>query len=583
MAGKRGATSTRQESETATLSEQRTHTFKSAMRAVLILDAVERSAEGKSLSEVSSELGLDKATTLRILETLAAERVLVKDASTSRYSSDLTSWTYFSEFLRPALTLISTAEAILDDLSESAEATSLLVLPTLGGRTAVAPMHSCPDVSLYYDPRRAPESRPLHAPAAGKCYLAALPKEELARYFESKLERATDNTITSPSTLRRELARVRRQGYALSRGEAHDGASGLAVPVRAPTGAVAGGLALGFVGTDVAEREGKAFVPALAAAAQQLSGLMTWRSWLRYVRQAGVQQVQMPSPWDTPDPAVEEDGVRRVRTVARMIRLMAFLFTRPEGVSVGEVAERRRLGKPTAWRLLNTLVSGGMLWQDASEKRYRVSPLFWLQRAPVLRSAASRAGAVTSVLKEVAEATGQTVSLGLPDREERGGVAYQYALPDRPVCWRVGHGPPAPLHTTAGGKCYLAAQSKWALEKYIRRGLASMTDRSITSPEQLRRELEEVRRKGYAVNREEVSRGAEALAVPVADARGTTVGGVVIISVTTKLTEKQIKQWLPLLRRVAGRLSQLLVPGWREQLEEQGSTPAAGSREERVT
>lgn len=575
MAGRRGATPTRQQSQTATLHERPAHTYKSGMRALLILDAVERSAGGNALAELSAELGLNKATAFRILETLLAERILVKDADTGRYSGDLTSWTYFSEFLRPALSLISSVQEILDGVSDSTKATCLLILPELTGRAGSAPMYAVPDVGLYYDPRRAPESRPLHAPAAGKCYLAALPKEELARYFESKLERATDNTITSPATLRRELARVRRQGYALSRGEAHDSASGLAVPVRAPTGVVVGGLALGFVGTDVAQQEGIPFLPVLAEAAQHLSGLMTYRSWLRHVKQAGPEKMHSLSPWDTPDPAVEEDGVRRVRTVARMIRLMAFLLARPEGVSVGEVAERRKLGKPTAWRLLNTLASGGTLWQDAPERRYRISPLFWVARARVLRSAASRAGAVTSVLKEVADATGETVSLGLPDREERGGVAYQFALPDRPVCWRVDHGPPAPLHTTASGKCYLAAQSKRSLENYIRRGLTAMTDMSITSPEQLRREMEEVRRKGYALNREEVSRGAEALAVPVADASGKTVGGVVIVSVTTKLSEAQIKQWLPLLRRAAGRLSQLLVPGWREQLEEQGSAAAA--------
>ncbi len=583
MASKRGGAARRQPNGMAARQEQPARTYKSAMRALWILDAVERGAGGKPLAELSSELGLDKATAFRILETLVAERVLVKDADTGRYSGDLTSWTYFSEFLRPAVAFISSLQGILDDVSESAEATSLLVLPKLSGRAGAAVMHSCPAVSLYYDPRRAPESSPLHAPAAGKCYLADLPEGELARYLESKPERVTDTTITSPSALRRELARVRRQGYALSRGEADDGASGLSVPVRTPTGVVLGGLALAFVGVDVAQREGIPFLPVLEEAAQQMSGLMTYRSWLRYVEQAGLEQVRSLSPWDTPDPAVEEDGVRRVRTVARIIRLMALLFTRPEGVTVGEVAERRRLGKPTAWRLLNTLASAGTLWQDAPERRYRISPVFWLRRARDLRSAASLAGAVTEVLREVADATGESVSLGLPDREERNGVAYQYALPDRPVCWRVDHGPSAPLHTTASGKCYLAAQSKRSLENYVRRGLTAMTDMSITSLEHLRREMEEVRRRGYALNREEVSRGAEGLAVPVTDATGRTVGGVVVVSVTTTLTEATIEQWLPLLRQAAGRLSQLLVPGWRRQLEEEDSAATTKPRRARIT
>jgi DNA-binding IclR family transcriptional regulator len=579
----RSASSKRRQKRTAMSAKQHPDTFKSAMRALLILDAVERSSGGKQLAELSSELGLDKATALRILQTLVAERVLVRDAGTGRYSRDLTSWTYFSEFLRPALSLMSSVQAILDDLSESTESTCLLVLPALEGRGALVPMHSLPKVSLYYDRNRAPEKTPLHAAAGGKCYLADLPKEQLDRYLGSELERSTQNTITSPSALRRELARVRRQGYALNRSETHEGVSGIAVPVRGPTGAVVGGLALGFAGSDVAQREGKAFVPVLAEATQQLSDMMTYQSWLRRVEQNQPQEMGALSPWGAPDPRVEDDGVPRVRTVARMVRLTAFLFTQPEGVSLGEVAETRMLGKSTAWRLLSTLASAGVLWQDAPNKRYRISPLFWLARATDLRSAASRADAVTRLLKEVSDALGETVALGLPDSEERYAVTYQFALPDRPICWRVGYGPPAPLHTTAGGKCYLAAQSKLAVADYIRRGLPALTDMSITSPEQLRRELEQVRREGYALNREEMERGMEALAVPVTDAGGTTAGAVVVCSVTTELTPARIRQWLPLLRRTAAVLSRLLVPGWRGELEGQGSAGAGESPGARTT
>jgi DNA-binding IclR family transcriptional regulator len=266
-----------------------------------------------------------------------------------------------------------------------------------------------------------------------------------------------------------------------------------------------------------------------------------------------------------------------------MIRLMALLFTRPEGVSVAEAVERRQLGKPTAWRLLNTLASAGMLCQDAPDQRYRISPLFWVTRASLLRSGASLARAVRAILHEVAVASGSTTALGLPDREQRYSVAYQFALPDKPLSWHMEHQPSSPLHTAAAGKCYLAAQPKPALKRYLQKGLTGMTEMSITSEEQLLRELEDVRRQGYALSRGEISRGVQSLGVPLADATGKTVGGLAIVRVMAGFTTADVRYWVPVLRLAASRISALLVADWHDELVRPHDAARAASRGERIT
>jgi IclR family acetate operon transcriptional repressor len=61
------------------------------------------------------------------------------------------------------------------------------------------------------------ERLPMHALAGGKALLAALPAEELDRYFaETERERFTPSTVTAEKALRRELAEVRRRGYSLT-------------------------------------------------------------------------------------------------------------------------------------------------------------------------------------------------------------------------------------------------------------------------------------------------------------------------------------------------------------------------------
>ncbi len=75
-----------------------------------------------------------------------------------------------------------------------------------------------------------------------------------------------------------------------------------------------------------------------------------------------------------------------------------------------------------------------------------------------------------------------------------------------------------------------------------------------------------MRHQGCALTHEEMSSGVEALAVPVTDATGKTVGGLAAIRVVAKFTEAELRQWVPMLRRAAGRISRLLVADWRDEL-----------------
>ena len=84
----------------------------------------------------------------------------------------------------------------------------------------------------------------LHATAAGKVFLAAMPAEELATYLARPLPAATPATISSPEELAAVVEATRRQGYATNRGELFAEAGALAVPVLDPRGTCVAALGL---------------------------------------------------------------------------------------------------------------------------------------------------------------------------------------------------------------------------------------------------------------------------------------------------------------------------------------------------
>ena len=84
---------------------------------------------------------------------------------------------------------------------------------------------------------------PMHALAAGKVLLAALPEEDLDRYFaETTREAFTPSTVTEEAALRAQIAQSRESGFATTNEEFSRGIEGIARVVKIdgnPVGSIA--------------------------------------------------------------------------------------------------------------------------------------------------------------------------------------------------------------------------------------------------------------------------------------------------------------------------------------------------------
>jgi IclR family pca regulon transcriptional regulator len=89
---------------------------------------------------------------------------------------------------------------------------------------------------------------PAYAGSLGKILLSGLSEEKFEEYLASvPLKVHTAETLTKPASLRREIAEVKRLGYALNRGEFNAGIVGVAVPVHNKDGAVAGAVNVNWI------------------------------------------------------------------------------------------------------------------------------------------------------------------------------------------------------------------------------------------------------------------------------------------------------------------------------------------------
>jgi len=542
---------------------RRGYQVQAVARAYRIFFALARSNEPKQLGELNAEVGLHKTTTLRLLRTFMAEGVVAQDPATGRY---LHSPAFSIRLAASGSTASQFVSAVQDTLAETARrclGTAMVILPDEARRNGVVTMHAFPRTSVYFDPARRPNV-PMHATAAGKCFLAFAEQPQLRSYLARDLARLTGKTLTSPRHLKAELSQVRERGYATNKGEADGAVHAIAVPLRRSAGEVIGALAVGFSSRAMADRDLVRHLDVIRMAAARVSEMLGYQWWQE--REAELERSSLPLPArvDSEDPGFGEGATPVVRSVARAIRLIELLVRSPQGLALPEIAKRRKLNRSAAFRLLLTLQAQSIVIRDAAEGRYRIDPLLWLRNAQLLLSAASLTKGTGAILEWLAKSTGSTAVLACPDVAQRKSIAFQYALPNRPVCFHPSNDVPPPLHAVAGGKCYLAAQSKRWIAQYISDGIGTVTDHTISSHEKLVRELAVVREQGYALNREESISGAGGLAVPVVDGSRRVAGGLALAPLVSELTDTNVAKWLPMLRAASEALSQLLVAHWRE-------------------
>ena len=198
-------------------------------RALSVLDLMAASdSEDLGVTEVAQKLDLSKAVVHRVLVTLVAHDYLQVDEKSRRYSLGPMALALGSAYLG-RLDLRNLALPRLQGLSQRTGETATFSLRN--GWTRMYVDQVTPDREIKMSVAIG-KAYPLHAGSSSKSFLAFLPLEEQSRYIEeSELAPLTDNTITDPDQLRRELAIVRQRGYAVSLQERQAGAASIAAPI----------------------------------------------------------------------------------------------------------------------------------------------------------------------------------------------------------------------------------------------------------------------------------------------------------------------------------------------------------------
>jgi IclR family KDG regulon transcriptional repressor len=217
----------------------------------------------------------------------------------------------------------------------------------------------------------------------------------------------------------------------------------------------------------------------------------------------------------------ERGRLDSVRNAARLLKQFSY---RERELGVSELARRLDLGKSTAHRLLATLTDEHLLEQNPETGKYRLGMAIYDLGAAVSAHFALHEASVPP-MAQLRNATGETVQLAVLDGRE---VVYVERL-DSPHTLRlfleVGRRNWA--YRTGTGKVLLAYLPEDQLDRLLDGWeLKAKTPYTITDHELLRKELKEIRRRGWAQNLHESEVGVLSVGAPVRDALGDVVAAM---------------------------------------------------------
>jgi DNA-binding IclR family transcriptional regulator len=231
-----------------------------------------------------------------------------------------------------------------------------------------------------------------------------------------------------------------------------------------------------------------------------------------------------------------------------------FADTDEATLGVTEIAQALGLSKAVVYRILSSFRAKGFVDLDESTRRYSLGPRA-LHLGLAYMNRIDLPATVRPVLEQLSRAMNETATLSLRTGSSR--VYVDQVTPDRDVRMVVQLGQQVPLHAGASSKAFLAFLNPEEQKGYLAGTLDKLTPSTITNSRSLRKELREVRERGYASSSGERLEGAGSVAAPILGHDGAPVAVISICGPAERFREEADRA-AKLLLEATDRLSRQL-------------------------
>jgi IclR family transcriptional regulator, KDG regulon repressor len=234
-----------------------------------------------------------------------------------------------------------------------------------------------------------------------------------------------------------------------------------------------------------------------------------------------------------------------------------FTIDHPEWTTT-EAAHACDLPVPTVHRILTALQHHGYVARDEFTKRFRLGSAA-LELGRDARASVDLRVSSLRVLKRLAADTGETVLLTTPNHARNRSLCLERVESHNALRLSVEPGRQLPLHAGASQKAILAWMRDEEIEAVISQGLEKFCDNTITDPDELRTELQAIRKRGWATSYEETNLGLWGIAITLLEANDEVVAAVGLAGPRIRLPKARVPEVLETLREGTDEIARSLA------------------------
>ena len=250
------------------------------------------------------------------------------------------------------------------------------------------------------------------------------------------------------------------------------------------------------------------------------------------------------------------DSIDRIPTNMRMILILETLAEAGRPLSVAEIGNIVDLPKPTLHRLCTTLEEQHFLIRDSVGGRLRPARRTRAM-ASGLQAASQLHIARRMVLQALAGEMRETCNFVVA---RESGMSYLDRVDTPwPLRYQLPIGAEVPFHCTASGKMFLASFAPEALNRLLRNmTLTPEGPNSARTLDDLRSDVERIRKAGYAWDNEEFMSGMVAMAAPIRDSYGRFTAAIAFHAPIQRMSFEDAQGWVPRLKSAAAEIQRLM-------------------------
>jgi len=243
----------------------------------------------------------------------------------------------------------------------------------------------------------------------------------------------------------------------------------------------------------------------------------------------------------TATPLMEEvhkgDGPYQLHSLDRAVSVLEVLGQSDEPLSLADICQRMNLHKSTAHRSLMVLERSALI-ERTQENRYRLGLKLYELGNRAVEQIDLRAR-VQPFFRRLASQVGETVHLSV--LQKTSIVYLDKVEPNRRVCLSSKTGTSNPVYCTSMGKAMLAFQPEEIIDEIVARiRFVRYTPKTLTSREALLKALERVRRRGYAIDDEEIELGVRCIGAPIFNENHLAIAAVSVSGPSSRITVQSV-------------------------------------------